>query len=164
MVRRWVAAAAAAAGLLLATSGAGADAAADAPRWRWPVSPPRIVAPWVAPAGPYAAGHRGIDLAAAPGDPVIAPAPGVVTFSGVVVDRPVVTVQVGDGVMVSMEPVVAEVARGASVAAGQPLGSVGHGGHCDTACVHVGVRVDGAYVSPLRFFAEVPPAVLLPLD
>jgi len=164
MVRKGAAVAAATAIALLVGSGAAADAAADAPRWRWPVSPPRIVAPWVAPAGPYAAGHRGIDLAASPGDPVLAPATGVVTFSGVVVDRPVVTVQVGDEVLVSMEPVVADVARGASVAAGQQLGAVGRGGHCDGACVHVGVRVDGAYVSPLLFFAAVPPAVLLPLE
>jgi len=161
MVYRWSAAAAV---LLAVVCFGGRDAPeAVAPHLRWPVAVHRVVAPYEAPPGPYAAGHRGIDLAAAPGDGVVAPADGIVTFSGMVVDRPVVTVQIGEGVLVSLEPVVADVPRGASVAAGQPLGTVGHGGHCDARCLHLGVRVDGAYVSPLLFIGGVPPAVLLPL-
>ena len=164
MFTRWAACAVVLAAVFAVANAGDADAAADVPRWRWPVAPPRIVKPWVAPAGPYAAGHRGIDLVAAPGTAVAAPAAGEVIFAGVVVDRPVVTVRVGENVLVSLEPVDADVARGASVAAGEQLGKVGHGGHCDGACVHLGVRVDGAYVSPLLFFATVPPAVLLRLD
>jgi murein DD-endopeptidase MepM/ murein hydrolase activator NlpD len=140
------------------------DASAAAPRWRWPTAPPsRVVQGFEAPAGPYAAGHRGIDVAAAPGTPVLAPAAAVVQFSGTVAGRPVVTLHVDEHVLVSFEPVAGEVPVGAAVAAGQRFGAVASGGHCDGRCVHVGVRVDGEYVSPLLFFAGVPPAVLLPL-
>ena len=38
------------------------------PQWSWPVPPPIVVvAPFRAPPTPYAAGHRGIDLAVDPG-------------------------------------------------------------------------------------------------
>jgi len=140
------------------------DASAGATSWEWPLTPPgRIVRPYEAPPGPYAAGHRGIDLAASAGQPVRAPSAGVVTFAGIVVDRPVVTLRVGAGILVSFEPVAAELPVGAAVAAGQPIGTVARGGHCADSCLHLGVRVDGEYVSPLMFLAGVPPAVLLPL-
>jgi len=140
------------------------DASAAARRWRWPTAPPgQVVQPFVAPDGPYAAGHRGIDVAAAPGTPVLAPTDAVVQFSGTVVDRPVVTLRVGEHVLVSFEPVTGELPVGATVEGGQRFGAVAHGGHCDAGCVHLGVRVDGEYVSPLNFYAGVPPAVLLPL-
>jgi murein DD-endopeptidase MepM/ murein hydrolase activator NlpD len=150
--------------LSLGTQPAPAGDAAAA-RWEWPLSPPGgIVRPFEAPPGPYAAGHRGIDLAAAAGQRVAAPAAGVVQFAGVVVDRPVVTLRVGARTLVSLEPVAAELPVGAAVGAGEPLGTVAGGGHCGGGCLHVGVRVDGAYVSPLLFLAGVPPAVLLPLE
>jgi murein DD-endopeptidase MepM/ murein hydrolase activator NlpD len=137
---------------------------AAAAHWRWPTAPPgRVVQGFEAPAGPYAAGHRGIDVAAPAGTPVLAPADAVVQFSGTVAGRPVVTLRVDEHVLVSVEPVAGEVPVGAAVVAGQRFGAVASGGHCDGRCVHVGVRVDGEYVSPLLFFAGVPPAVLLPL-
>ncbi|WP_344790420.1 M23 family metallopeptidase [Gryllotalpicola daejeonensis] len=140
-------------------------APADAPRWRWPTSPPGpVVQPFEAPPGPYAAGHRGIDLAASPGEPVLAPADATIHFAGVVVDRPVVTLAVGDSVLVSFEPVATAASTGSELHAGEAFGTVAHGGHCDDRCIHVGVRVDGEYVSPLLFYAGIPPAVLLPLD
>jgi len=140
-----------------------AGASTSSARWTWPLSPPRVIAPFAAPPGPYAAGHRGIDLAATPGAQVMAPAGGVLTVAQTVVDRPVVTIKVDEHVLVSMEPVTASVAIGAAIAAGQPIGVVAAGGHCDGRCVHLGVRVDGEYVSPLLFLAGVPPAVLLPV-
>ena len=69
----------------------------------------------------------------------------------------------GDGVVSSIEPVVSAVRAGASVGRGDPVGAVGTGGHCDAACVHLGVRVHGEYVSPMLFLGGVPRAVLLPL-
>ncbi|HEY0249037.1 MAG TPA: peptidoglycan DD-metalloendopeptidase family protein [Gryllotalpicola sp.] len=147
-----------------AGSGTG-SAAGPAQRWSWPISPPgAILRPFEAPAGPYAAGHRGIDIAAGPGEAVLAPAAGTVTFTGVVVDRPVVTIRLDDDVLVSLEPVTGELPLGGHAAAGQRLGAVAHGGHCDARCVHLGVRVAGEYVNPLLFLAGVPPAVLLPLE
>lgn len=139
-------------------------AGSDGPRWSWPVGAPiRVVNPFAAPPTPYSAGHRGIDLTAATGGAVTAPVDATVWFSGVVVDRPVLTLAVGGDVLVSFEPVVAVVSAGDRVARGQSVGAVASGGHCE-GCVHVGVRVNGAYVSPLLFFDRVPRAILLPMD
>ncbi len=134
------------------------------PRWSWPVAPPRVIGPFAAPPTPYAAGHRGIDLAAIAGTPVTSPSDARVRFAGVVVDRPVLTLDHGGGVLSSYEPLSTSLGAGDPVGRGAPLGQVAAGGHCDGACLHVGVRVDGAYVSPLLFFDSVPPSVLLPLD
>ncbi|WP_430645414.1 murein hydrolase activator EnvC family protein [Agromyces sp. GXS1127] len=133
-------------------------------RWAWPVGPPVVVmAPFRAPPTPYAAGHRGLDLTATAGDVVVSPADGVVSFAGPVAGRGVLSIDHGDGVVSSIEPVAADVATGDSVRAGERVATVGAGGHCDAACVHFGVRVHGEYVSPLLMFGGVPRAVLLPM-
>ena len=137
--------------------------AGEGPRWRWPVAPASLSRSFEAPPTPYAAGHRGIDLRALPGSPVTAPSRATVRFAGMVVDRRVLTLDHGDGVLSSYEPVLSALSVGETVAAGDPLGTVDSGGHCAAACLHVGVRVDGEYVSPLLFFDRVPRAVLLPL-
>lgn len=131
--------------------------------WQWPLPSHVLTGAYAAPATRYAAGHRGIDLEALPGAVVTAPDDAVVRFSGAVVDRPVLTLDHGGGVLSSYEPVMSDLQAGAVVGRGGVVGVVAAGGHCDKACLHVGVRVDGGYVSPLRFFGRVPPAVLLPL-
>lgn len=129
--------------------------------WAPPLgSPLRILAGYSLPDGPYRAGHRGVDLPASRGDEVRSPAAGSVTFVGVVVDRPVLSILVEAGTVVSLEPVESLLAEGEPVGRNQPLGTVGAGGHCDGACLHVGVRVEGRYVNPLRFLRPRP--VLLP--
>jgi murein DD-endopeptidase MepM/ murein hydrolase activator NlpD len=142
---------------------AGRLASGSAGTWEWPLPEHTLAAPYAAPATRYAAGHRGVDFPAAAGAAVRAPDDAVVRFSGVVVDRPVLTLDHGNGVLSSFEPLVSELPAGSVVARGAVLGAVGSGGHCGTGCLHVGVRVDGEYVSPMLFFARVPPAVLLPL-
>jgi len=135
--------------------------------WAWPVQPAVLSNAYAAPPTPYAAGHRGIDLAVASGTgaavPVTAPARATVKFVGTVVDRPVLTLDHGDGILSSYEPLASELALGTELAPGQLLGHVADGGHCADTCLHVGVRLDGEYVSPLLFFDRVPRAVLLPL-
>jgi murein DD-endopeptidase MepM/ murein hydrolase activator NlpD len=134
------------------------------PGWIWPVSGPRVVKRgYEAPATRYSAGHRGIDIPAGAGTLVVAPESGTVRFAGVVVDRPTVTVQTSAGILLSIEPVVAGYAVGNAIERGSALGTVATGGHCSGACIHLGVRVNGEYVSPMRFFGGVPRAVLLPL-
>ncbi|NEN06677.1 M23 family metallopeptidase [Diaminobutyricibacter tongyongensis] len=136
---------------------------ADA-RWPWPIAPPVVVGrAFVAPATAYSAGHRGIDLTVIPGAEVRSPVDGTVTFSGVVVDRPVLTLDVGNDLLVSFEPIESVVAKGDHVARSEFIGRVADGGHCAAGCLHVGVRLRGAYISPLLFFDRVPRAVLLPL-
>lgn len=153
-------------GLAIATLGtpsAGADTMAVGADWSWPAPPPiQVVEPFRAPPTPYAAGHRGVDLRAAQGDPVSAPGDGVVSFAGMVAGRPVVSIDHGDGLVSSLEPVVASATEGEPVARGAHVGVVGSGGHCDGDCVHLGARLHGEYVSPMLYLGGVPWAVLLP--
>lgn len=140
------------------------SAARSEGRWAWPIDPPhRILSGFQAPQTRYSAGHRGIDIAASAGAAVRAPSDAEVYFSGTVVDRPVLTLETDAGVLVSMEPVAGSIALHTRVRAGDVVGTVGSGGHCDRGCVHLGVRVAGAYVSPLLFLGGAQRAVLLPL-
>jgi len=140
-----------------------ATAAAVAALWAWPVAAPHPIAkPYLAPATPYASGHRGLDVSAAAGATIRAPDDGVVHFTGFVVDRPVLSIDHGDGVISSYEPVATELVAGDTVRRGEAIGVL-EAGHCASACLHLGVRVDGEYVSPLLFLGGQPRAVLLPL-
>lgn len=133
--------------------------------WQWPRGlPVTVTGAFVAPPTPYSAGHRGIDLSAPPGTAVLAPFEGTVSFTGVVVDRPVITIDHAGDLRSSFEPVEASVAVGERVSAGQQIGTVAMGGHCSLDCFHFGVRVHGQYLSPLVLLGGVPRAVLLPRD
>jgi murein DD-endopeptidase MepM/ murein hydrolase activator NlpD len=130
--------------------------------WAWPVPFPHPIArPFIAPATAYAAGHRGIDISAASGSAVTAPADGVVYFSGVVVDRPVLSIRHADGLVSSFEPVQSDLSAGTVVGRGEPVGRL-LAGHCLIACLHFGVRLYGQYVSPLNYLGGIPRSVLLP--
>lgn len=142
---------------------AGADPLFARDDWIWPTASPILVEePFRAPATPYAAGHRGVDLRASAGEPVRAPADGVVSFAGMVAGRPVASIDHGGGLVSSLEPVEASVSAGEAVAAGAVVGMVAAGGHCERRCVHLGVRLHGEYVSPMLYLGGVPRAVLLP--
>ncbi|WP_341954290.1 M23 family metallopeptidase [Salinibacterium sp. TMP30] len=130
--------------------------------WEWPVANPHpIVRPYIAPETPYSAGHRGVDIDVGATAELRAPADGIVHFVGTVVDRPVLSIRHPDGLISSYEPVTSTLARGDVVTQGQPIGKV-QAGHCERACLHFGVRLDGEYVSPLNYLSEIPRAVLLP--
>lgn len=130
-----------------------------------PGESPEVARPFVAPPSPWGAGHRGVDLAAAPGSTITAPAEGTVSFVGVVVDRPVLSVDHGAGFISSFEPIDSELEVGDAVAAGDPLGELAAGGHCDDgSCVHWGVRLHGEYINPLLLLDELEPSVLLPVE
>ena len=128
--------------------------------WVWPVDAVHIVRPFEAPASRYAAGHRGIDLGGA--DRVRSPASGTVAFAGPVAGRPVVTIDHGDGLVTTFEPVTTSLDVGDAVARGDPVGEVAVGGHTAAGAVHFGVRWNGEYVNPLRLLGGVPRAILLP--
>lgn len=136
---------------------------APVPGWHWPLAGSRhVVAPYRAPAHAYGSGHRGIDLAAAPGTAVLAPADGVVAFRGTVVDRPLLTIAHADGYVSTFEPMASALSPGDVVSAGDIIGAVDVGGHSAVGSLHVGVRLHGAYINPLLLFGAVPRAVLLP--
>lgn len=129
--------------------------------WSWPVAAPHPIArQFIAPATPYGAGHRGIDIRA-PDGVVYAPAAGIVSFSGAVVDRPVLSIRHPGGLVSSFEPVQSDLVAGDAVSRGQLVGTLARG-HCYTLCLHFGVRLDGAYVNPLIYLGEVQRSVLLP--
>ncbi|WP_342022175.1 M23 family metallopeptidase [Arthrobacter citreus] len=153
-----------------AAPGAGtASAGSYEPEWSWPLSPePVVLRTFEAPPQRWLAGHRGVDLAAAPGTPVLSPAAGTVSFTGWVVNRPVLTVDLGDGLLASFEPVLAEKSTGDAVAEGEVLGRLAGPetavpGHCAASCLHWGVRLNRDYVNPLNYVTDRRPSVLLPL-
>ncbi|MBM6400422.1 murein hydrolase activator EnvC family protein [Phycicoccus sonneratiae] len=124
-----------------------------AARWRWPLAPvPRVVRPFDAPLSSWGRGHRGLDLAAAPGAVVRAVEAGTVTHAGVVAGRGTVTVTHSDGLRSTYEPVAASVGAGTAVAAGDVLGTLERsaGSHCGSAaCLHLGARRGVGYLDPL---------------
>ena len=134
--------------------------------WGWPTteSPGRVARGFDPPLKRWLSGHRGVDLTAAVGDPVLSPAPGRVMFSGTVVDRGVITIDHGGGLLSSFESVAEGLEVGERVAEGTVLGIVEAPGHCAEGCLHWGVRRNGEYVDPLRYLRDRRPSVLLPLN
>lgn len=132
----------------------------------WPIPPPHhVVRAFEAPPHPWSAGHRGVDLAAPAGTVVVAAGPGIVTFSGVVAGRGVITVRHPDGRRTTYEPVEHRIPPGSAVIAGTPLGRLsGQGSHCaPLTCLHWGLLVgDDEYRDPLSLLRS-PTIVLLPL-
>ncbi len=120
--------------------------------------PGEVTSAYRAPANNWLPGHRGVDLAAAPGEPVLAPTAGVVSFAGTVVDRQVVSIRLSERVrssvaVVSLEPVAAVVVKGQRVRSGQLVGYQSPGAHCQDRCVHLSLRLDGRYADPMALLA-----------
>jgi murein DD-endopeptidase MepM/ murein hydrolase activator NlpD len=144
---------------------AGGPLPAAAARRRVPALRPPVAGPLVrgfeAPAGGYGPGHRGVDLAAPTGTAVAAPAAGRVAFAGAVAGTVWVSLQVAPGVVVTVGPLVTPtVAAGRRLRASAPLGRLA-GGHAGA--LHLGLRIDGAYVDPLPYLAGLPRPRLAPL-
>jgi murein DD-endopeptidase MepM/ murein hydrolase activator NlpD len=126
----------------------------------WPVGTrPALLRGWEPPPTAYARGHRGVDLAAAPGTPVRAVAAGRVSYAGRVAGRGVISVDLaGTDLRTTYEPVRASVPKDAEVTAGEVIGTVEPtGSHCTTTCVHWGLLRGGTYLNPLTL---LPPWLL----
>ncbi|RKN76615.1 M23 family metallopeptidase [Streptomyces klenkii] len=155
----------------------------------WPVAGarggrPLLVRAWRPPPVPWAAGHRGVDLVARPGQPVRAAAPGTVSFAGTVAGRGVVAVKhAGTGeppLRTTYEPVDAVVKEGDEVSAGQVIGTLQAGpflSHClkgaggaagSGGCLHWGLLRGKIYLDPMSllppWMLRRPPSRLLPLS
>lgn len=121
----------------------------------------RVVRGFEAPDRTYGPGHRGVDLAARADDPVRAIGAGAVSFVGDVAGRPVITVDHGE-LQSTYEAVDAVVRVGDAVFGGELIGLVASGGHCDGACMHLGLRRAGdgagapAYLDPLAVLTPRP--------
>ena len=142
-------------------SGAGAGAGAGRVR---PV-PGAVERDWRPPPVRWAAGHRGVDLAARPGDPVRAVGAGRVSFAGEVAGRGVVSIELsGTGdppLRTTYEPVRARVREGDRIATGQVVGVLeADGFHCPAGCLHWGLRRGGAYLDPFSVLGSGPSRLL----
>lgn len=130
----------------------------------WPLKPqPAVVRAFEPPLSRYAAGHRGVDLAGAPGQRVFAAEAGRVTYAGLLAGRGVVVVSHGS-TRTTYEPVHARVHVGATVRAGDVLGTLERfGSHCAPAsCLHWGLIRGDTYLDPLTLLGAGP-VRLLPL-
>ncbi|MGI5160313.1 M23 family metallopeptidase [Microbispora sp. CA-102843] len=126
-----------------------------ASRWRWPLSgPTRPIRRFDPPPQRWLAGHRGVDLAARPGEKVVAAGPGVVGLAERVAGRGVVTISHSDGLRTTYLPVRALVRPGDVVAAGQVIGILEEdaAAHCTAPCLHWGLLRGRLYLDPLLLF------------
>ena len=134
--------------------------------WSWPVQG-EVITQYRNGADPYAGGqHRGIDIAAAAGTPVVAAAGGEVRFAGTAGSSGLtVSVRTADGFDTSYLHLSSFAVRaGARVSAGERVGAVGTTGTRSAVQphLHFGVREAGtrhAYVDPLSM---LPPATAPP--
>jgi murein DD-endopeptidase MepM/ murein hydrolase activator NlpD len=128
----------------------------QAPRFVWPVEGPvsstfgRRRSGW----------HRGIDIKAPQGTPIVAAAPGRVTASR---REPryglVVKIAHGQGFVTVYAHNHENLVRvGARVAAGEPIASVGRTGHATTHHLHFEVRLTGRAFNPL-YLLPLPPRI-----
>ncbi|MGP4027981.1 M23 family metallopeptidase [Actinomadura sp. 3N407] len=130
---------------VIATGTPGLDA------WRWPLGPPvpKVIRAFAPPASPWGAGHRGVDLAARPGQPVYAAGPGRVSYADRLAGRGVIAIDHG-ALRTTYLPVRPSVRAGRRVASGTRIGVLEVGlVHCTASCLHWGLRRGSLYLDPL---------------
>ncbi|MFG3442652.1 murein hydrolase activator EnvC family protein [Nonomuraea sp. NPDC047897] len=138
--------------LVTAASLACADpAAAERSSWRWPLNGrPRVLHRFAPPPERWLSGHRGVDLAAPPGTPVLAVGSGVVRYAGALAGRGVVSIEHPGGLRTTYLPVTAAVRQGQQVGRGDRLGVVAPSpSHCPQSCLHWGLVREPLYLDPL---------------
>lgn len=131
----------------------------------WPLSPrPAVRRRFERPRNQWSQGHRGVDLLAAVGQPVLSAGGGVVAFSGVIAGRGVISVRHPGGLRTTYGPVDERLASGAVVHRGDRIGVLSPApGHCaPLTCLHWGVISERTYRDPLSLLGFGRP-VLLPL-
>ncbi|MDP8956063.1 MAG: M23 family metallopeptidase [Actinomycetota bacterium] len=127
----------------------------QAGRYAWPVRGPVIHA-FEAPAGQYGPGHRGIDIAAPFGSPVVAAHNGVVAFSGWVAGSLFVSIDHPDGIRTTYSWLSdAIVRKGDYVKKGQTIARTGSGHPGEaTPHLHFGARVGDLYIDPMLLLEQ----------
>jgi murein DD-endopeptidase MepM/ murein hydrolase activator NlpD len=94
-------------------------------RLDWPLRPhPAVVRSFDAPAPDWNRGHRGVDLAGRPGQPVYAAGAGTVVYAGMLAGRQVVSLAHPGGLHTSYEPIQATVRVGQLLTAGTVIGEL----------------------------------------
>lgn len=133
--------------------GAAAPVASAREGFAWPLpGPPELGRRFAPPASAWGAGHRGADLLAPEGSPVLAAGAGQVTYAGLLAGRGVVTVAHPDGLRTTYEPLDVLVEVGDTVEQGDLLGLLA-AGHASCplgrACLHWGLLRGSTYLDPL---------------
>jgi murein DD-endopeptidase MepM/ murein hydrolase activator NlpD len=138
-------------------------AGADNSRLEWPLRPrPAVLRTFDAPSPNWNRGHRGVDLAGVPGQPVYAAGAGTVVFAGELAGRTLVSIAHPGGLRTTYEPMRPSVRAGQLVDAGAVIGELtaGHAGCSAAACLHWGAMWGAAsradYVNPLGLLATTP--------
>jgi murein DD-endopeptidase MepM/ murein hydrolase activator NlpD len=151
-------------GPTIATAAPSAGIASSTVAWSWPLTGP-VIRPFEPPATAYGPGHRGIDIAAPIGTPVVAPDAGVVRFAG----------RIGGSLFLSLDHSHSlqstyswldsvDVARGDAVFRGERIASSGPGHPGSTVThLHFGVKRDGTYIDPLTVLGPAPVSDLIAL-
>ncbi|MCA2208108.1 M23 family metallopeptidase [Nocardia rosealba] len=151
--------------LTVVAGGAAPVGAVETGPFGWPLRPrPTVERRFDKPERNWLPGHRGVDLAGAEGQSVLAAGDGIVVFAGTVAGKPVVSIDHEGGLRTTYEPVQAQVEVGARIGRGTPIGTLvaGHEGCPAPACLHWGVRRESSihsrreYIDPLGLLHEVP--------
>lgn len=154
--------------LMLAFVGKPAPASASE-RWRVPLDQPVLVHEFRQPNADWSAGHRGVDYKTFENQPVFAAHAGTVSFSGVVVNRSVLSIRHENGFISAYEPVCGQVPLKTQVATGEAIGVVcgnaHYQSHCGlNLCLHFSLRSPNGYLSPLVMIGGLSPSRLKPWD
>jgi murein DD-endopeptidase MepM/ murein hydrolase activator NlpD len=147
-------------GVTAAAQTAGADAQLRPPLPA-PLAVTRSFAP---PPHPWAAGNRGVDLAAHAGERVSAATAGLVIYAGLLAGRGVISIRDGS-LRTTYEPVDPVVHPGDTVVAGQFIGYVSAAADsCGSpgTCLHWGVLQSDEYIDPMGLL-RAPRVRLLPI-
>ena len=137
------------AGLALGGPSGAAAVQSSTPGYLRPVKGP-IIRHFEPPPTPFAAGHRGIDMAVPIGTPVVAANAGVVAFAGLVATELFVSVDHADGIRTTYSFLSAvAVKKGDVVARGQAIAMSGPGHAGSTQPhLHFGARIGDVYIDP----------------
>ena len=169
VMRKWIVSWLVVLGTSLVGVGSGVTAAAQMPSAEARLHPPlpvpltvlRLFAP---PLHPWAAGNRGVDLAAHAGERVSAATAGLVIYAGMLAGRGVISIRDGS-LRTTYEPVDPVVHYGDSVVAGQLIGYVSTAADAcgpPGTCLHWGALQSDVYVDPMGLL-RAPRVRLLPI-
>lgn len=140
-------------GVLAVAAGLLALAPPDGPLHRSPLDTV-VLAGFRPPATPYGPGHRGVDLAATPGEAVRVSAPGEVAFAGRVAGVLWVAVDHPGEVRTTYGGLASVVVReGDALGPGAVLGRAAGEAHGRPGRLHWGARRQGRYVDPASLLA-----------
>jgi murein DD-endopeptidase MepM/ murein hydrolase activator NlpD len=137
-------------GISLALPARPSSAAPAYGTYAWPVVGP-VIRGFEPPPDPFGAGHRGIDIGAPFGSPMVAAQDGTVAFAGWVGGSLFISIDHDDGVRTTYSWIsAADVRKGDSVTRGQLIGETGQGHPGSvTPHLHFGARIGATYIDPM---------------